>query len=92
MAITLTVDRAGRVVLPKPVRDEMQLAAGDCLELHATEHQITLRPIRKQAPIRKKSGVWVISSTGRSISVKDVNDLIGEARDERIRQNLGHSK
>jgi AbrB family looped-hinge helix DNA binding protein len=33
MTTPVTLDKAGRVVLPKPVRDEMQLCAGDSLEL-----------------------------------------------------------
>jgi AbrB family looped-hinge helix DNA binding protein len=37
MTSRLTVDKAGRVVLPKPVRDELQLSPGDSLELESSE-------------------------------------------------------
>jgi len=53
MTKTLTVDKAGRVVLPKPVRDELQLTAGDSLELESFEDQIVLRPVRGTAGLRK---------------------------------------
>ena len=43
MTTTLTLDKAGRVVLPKPIRDEMQLRAGDSLELESSEDRIVLR-------------------------------------------------
>lgn len=92
MATKLTVDKAGRIVLPKPVRDLLQLAHGDSLELKSTDQQIVLRPIRKQAPMRKKQGVWVLSANGKPTTVEDVNAAIRQVRDERIRQNLGPAK
>jgi AbrB family looped-hinge helix DNA binding protein len=45
MTTTPTLDKAGRVVLPKPVRDEMQLRAGDSLELESSEDRIVLRRV-----------------------------------------------
>lgn len=77
MTTTLTLDKAGRVVLPKPVRDEMQLRAGDSLELESSEDRIVLRPRRGGAGLHKKQGIWVFS-TGVPIS--------GEATDETLRQ------
>lgn len=90
MTNLLTVDKAGRVVLPKPVRDELQLNPGDSLELESSEDQIVLRPVRGNGPLRKKSGVWVFR-TGQPLSLKRVNETIAEVRRERDRDNLrGH--
>ena len=50
MTTILTLDKAGRVVLPKPLRDELELAAGDTLELESRGEQITLRPVRGAVP------------------------------------------
>lgn len=80
--ITLTIDRAGRLVLPKPVRDELQLAAGDSLELESSEDQIILRPVRGGATLRKKQGVWVMR-TGKPLSAEVVNRTIRKIRNER---------
>ncbi|SRR6266496_3184313 len=85
MNTTLTVDKAGRVVLPKPVRDELQLAAGDSLELESSEDRIVLRPVRGTAGLRKKQGIWVFR-TGRRISAASVNEIIRRLREERIQQ------
>ncbi|MGC2060325.1 MAG: AbrB/MazE/SpoVT family DNA-binding domain-containing protein [Candidatus Sulfotelmatobacter sp.] len=84
MTTTLTIDRAGRLVLPKPVRDELQLAAGDSLELESSEDQIVLRPVRGAATLRKKQGVWVMR-TGKPLSAEVVNETIRKIRNERGR-------
>ena len=82
MNTTVTVDKAGRVVLPKPVRDELQLSAGDSLELENSEDQIVLRPVRGKAGMRKKMGIWVFD-VGERVSAASVNKLIDQMRRER---------
>jgi len=82
MTTTLTVDKAGRVVLPKPVRDELRLEAGDSLELETSEDQIVLRPVRGNAGMRKKQGIWVFR-TGAPISAASVNKVMRQLREER---------
>jgi AbrB family looped-hinge helix DNA binding protein len=84
MTTTLTIDGAGRLVLPKPVRDELQLAAGDSLELESSEDEIVLRPVRGAATMRKKQGVWVMR-TGKPLSAEVVNQTIRKIRNERGR-------
>jgi len=91
MNTTLTVDKAGRVVLPKPVRDELQLAAGDSLELESSEDRIVLRPVRGTAGLRKKQGIWVFR-TGQRISAGAVNETIRQIREERMQQILHPEK
>src|SRR5580704_8735857 len=87
MTTTLTIDRAGRLVLPKPVREELQLSAGDSLELETSENEIILRPVRGAATMRKKQGVWVMS-TGKPLSAEVVNDTIRKIREERGRVDI----
>lgn len=82
MNTTLTVDKAGRVVLPKPVRDELQLAAGDSLELESSEDRIVLRPVRGTAGLRKKQGIWVLN-VDEPLTVEAVNQTIRDIRRER---------
>jgi AbrB family looped-hinge helix DNA binding protein len=87
MTTTLTIDGAGRLVLPKPVRDELQLAAGDSLELESSEDEIVLRPVRGVATMRKKKGVWVMS-TGKPLSAEVVKETIRKIRNERGRVDI----
>ena len=59
MAVRVRLDKAGQVVLPKPLRQELQLAPGDILEAETSGEQITLSPVRGTAGLRKKRGIWV---------------------------------
>jgi AbrB family looped-hinge helix DNA binding protein len=92
MNTTLVVDKAGRVVLPKPVRDELQLAAGDSLELESSEDQIVLRPVRGTVGLRKKQGIWVLD-LDEPLSAETVDRTTDRLRREReqiwLRQKSG---
>jgi AbrB family looped-hinge helix DNA binding protein len=58
MNTRLIIDKAGRVVIPKPLREELHLEAGDALEMVTAGEQITLRPVRGTGPLTKEHGVW----------------------------------
>jgi AbrB family looped-hinge helix DNA binding protein len=88
MVTTLTIDKAGRIVLPKPVRDELQLSPGDSLEVESSEERVILRPVRGNGRIYKKQGVWVFDS-GEPLDGDVVNETIRQVREERHRRNLG---
>jgi len=88
MTTTITVDKAGRLVLPKSVRDELQLGPGDTLELESSEDRVILRPTRGNGRMRKKHGVWVLHG-GAPISPETVRRTIERVRTERERRILG---
>ncbi|HWY54617.1 MAG TPA: AbrB/MazE/SpoVT family DNA-binding domain-containing protein [Terriglobales bacterium] len=88
MVTTLTIDKAGRIVLPKPVRDELQLSPGDSLEVESSEERVVLRPVRGHGRVYKKQGVWVFDS-GEPLESDVVNKTIRRVREERDRRNLG---
>ncbi len=86
MVARLTLDKAGRVVLPKPLRDELQLSSGDALEVESQGDVITLRPVRGNAPLRKKRGVWVFRA-GEPLAasvVEDTRRLVRREREQRL--------
>ena len=87
MGTRITIDRVGRIVLPKPVRDALDLAPGDALELETAGEQITLRPVRTFAPLTNEQGVWVFR-TGQPLAIAVVDEVLREVRDGRDRQNL----
>jgi AbrB family looped-hinge helix DNA binding protein len=82
----ITLDKAGRVVLPKPLRDEMQLSAGDILDLESEGERITLRPIRPKPNLKKEYGIWVYQGEPTNESIPD---LIDREREKRLRELIG---
>ena len=82
MIAKLKIDNLGRVKLPKPVREKLQLSAGDELELESLDDLITLRPLRGTGQVRKKRGVWVFNS-GEPLSAATVQETIEQVRRER---------
>jgi AbrB family looped-hinge helix DNA binding protein len=53
MTCELAPDKAGRVVLPKSLRDQMRLAPGDTLTAEIEGDRITLQPLRQRGSMRK---------------------------------------
>ncbi|HZR56855.1 MAG TPA: AbrB/MazE/SpoVT family DNA-binding domain-containing protein [Terriglobales bacterium] len=88
MVTTLIVDKAGRIVLPKPVRDELQLTPGDSLELESSAERIVLRPARDNSRLRKKQGIWVLHG-GVPLSKDTVQKTVDRVRQEREQEILG---
>jgi len=84
----LIIDKAGRVVIPKPVREALQLEPGDALELETGGAQITLRPARGMGPLQNEHGIWVLH-TGEPLPASATDDLLRQIREERDLANLG---
>ena len=79
MEAKVKVDKAGRMVLPKEVRDELQLAPGDTLDLVSDGGLVTLRPSRGRGRMRKYRGVWVFSG-GAPILGAETDRVLDEIR------------
>ncbi len=65
MNTRLIIDKAGRVVIPKPLREELHLEPGYSLDLESSGEQIALRPVRGTFPLTKEHGVWVFRAGQR---------------------------
>jgi len=85
---TTTIDKAGRIVLPKQIRQELQLGPGDVIELEASEDRVVLRPARGKGRMYKEHGMWVFDS-GEPLTVEMVNMTLRQVREERDRRNVG---
>jgi AbrB family looped-hinge helix DNA binding protein len=81
MTRKLKLDKAGRVVIPKPLRNLLRIVPGDALEVDGDEDRITLRPVRSKARLVKKAGVWVYhGEEPGGYSIVDEIDRMREAR------------
>ncbi|HVN90067.1 MAG TPA: AbrB/MazE/SpoVT family DNA-binding domain-containing protein [Candidatus Binataceae bacterium] len=55
----LKIDRAGRIVVPKPLRERLGLKAGAELEVVDRPERILLRMPERQSPMTQVNGLWV---------------------------------
>ncbi len=86
-----TLDQAGRVVIPKPLREELHLEPGDTLQMESEGDQITLRPLRGALPLQKERGVWVFR-TGRPLPASVTDDALQRLREERDLRKVGKAR
>ena len=88
MTTKLTLDSAGRIMIPKALRDELNLEPGDSLDLESQGERIVLRPVRGTMPLRKEDGIWVFR-TGEPLPASVTDRVLEDVRDERDRKNIG---
>ena len=81
------MDKAGRVILPKPVRDRFGLREGSNLEMEETPEGLVLKPVEIRPSMIKKQGRWV--HTGQVPPGFDAAHAIREDREGRIRKIYG---
>jgi len=79
------VDKAGRIVLPKHLRDRFGLTAGANLEISETGDGVLLRPGRSRSSLVKRNGRWVYTGKApRNINWERLVDMDRELRDKEI--------
>jgi looped-hinge helix DNA binding domain, AbrB family len=59
-SMEVTIDAAGRIVIPKQVRDRLGLTAGTALELDELGDHVELRPAGRE--------MWIDDSDGRPVA------------------------
>lgn len=83
----IAVDKAGRLILPKPLRESLHIAPGDTLEIEKDGNRIILSPVRERPGLQKELGTWVYYS--RKKADIPLTELIDSQREERIRELAG---
>jgi len=84
----LTLDKAGRVVLPKPLRAKLNLSPGDVREVEAKGDRITLHAIRRTPALQEERRIWVLRS-GEKLPVLVTDEAARLVRGERHHAALG---
>jgi len=67
------VDRCGRIVIPKPVRDALGLRPGSTLTLSTRGEAVLLQPAQDALSLERDGGVWVAQTEALA-------DLVGFER------------
>ena len=91
MKTRIAVDSAGRVLIPKSLRDELRIEAGDTLELTSDGELMTLQPVRGDSALRKKQGVWVFYGS-KNLSAASTDEALQRVRSERNQNIIGSKK
>lgn len=70
----VTIDRGGRVVVPKPLRDELHLEPGTTLEARAHDGRIELEPVT--VPMRlERRGKGLVATTDEPLPKIGADDV-----------------
>ena len=85
--MTIRIDKAGRIVLPKPVRERFHLREGSELELEERSDGLTLRPVEQRSSMVQEKGMWV--HLGKVPRGFDGGSVVEAIRDERIKDASG---
>jgi AbrB family looped-hinge helix DNA binding protein len=83
MVMKTTIDGSGRLVVPKPIRDRMQLSNGTELEVGERNGVIELRPVPADVETRDTPDGPVVAARGPMPPLTD--EIIRETLD-RIRR------
>ena len=76
-----TIDRFGRIVLPKKLRDDFNLEPGSQINIEESGQEIILKPIHGEPNLRLKDGVLVYSG----VPVGDLDDALAKHREGRLK-------
>ena len=85
--MTLRIDKAGRVTLPKAMRDRLGLHEGSDLDAQETADGVVLKPVGQGPSLVKKGSFWV--HTGELPPGFDLLKAMDQDREERARKASG---
>ena len=77
------IDHAGRIVLPKGVREELAVRSGDKFKVCVQGASITLTPSKEAAGLVRRGQALVFASpVGKILGAETVDDLLQASRAE----------
>jgi AbrB family looped-hinge helix DNA binding protein len=79
----VSIDSSGRVVIPKPVRDELGFSPNRPLEAEVVDGRLELSAIHKPAKIVDGPNGPVVAATGTPITGEDVRRVLEAVREHR---------
>lgn len=86
-AMNVKIDKAGRIVLPKQVRNRLRLRAGSDLEIEERPEGIILRPVGQKPAMVQRNGIWV--HLGKAPRDFDWSRAVDDDREDRLKDISG---
>lgn len=81
----IQIDKAGRVVLPKPLREHFHLLPGDKLRLSVEGKSMRLEPTDVAGTLVRKGSVLVFRGDfSEALTAAKIGEVLGETREERF--------
>ncbi len=77
-----TLDKFGRVVIPKEIRDNLGLKPGEVLQIEKIDNEVILKPVKEETPLHIKEGVLVYSGKATG----NIAESVRIHREERFRK------
>jgi len=85
------IDHAGRIVLPKVIRDELAIKAGDTIRISVNGSAVTLTPDTQASGFVRKGKALIFSSSGDEVLTNEtVTTILEGTRHERELPSMGN--
>ena len=80
--MTTTIDKAGRVIVPKAMRDELGLTGGTEVEIGLVDGRVEIAPVASHIRLERKRGRLVAASDRDmpALTADDVRALLEKLR------------
>ena len=76
-----TLDKFGRIVIPKEIRDDFNLKPGSLIRIEESEQAIILKPVAGEPNLHWKDGVLVFSG----VPMGDLDKALEKHREDRLK-------
>jgi AbrB family looped-hinge helix DNA binding protein len=86
MNAIVEIDKAGRIVVPKKLRDDLHLVAGTRFQIEQSGERLIFEPVFSEPQLILKDGMWVVS--GDHVTDVDTSELIRQGYAERMERIL----
>jgi len=86
--VLISIDKAGRVVIPKDVREELAINPGDFLKISVSGDEVKLRPDRVVAGFVKRGGALVFSTGNPDLLRSESVEAIRREEQESLGANV----
>jgi AbrB family looped-hinge helix DNA binding protein len=83
--MSTTIDRAGRIVIPKSIREAAGLRPGLSLKIELRDGRVEIEPVAPSVRLVRKGGLLVASAPGApKLTVEETNEWIRKSREREV--------